>query len=219
LFTATSSPETVPFIVNSPKLIPLVLFSLRDHRWKLADFGTASQATSKGLNTTRLSRGTSSYRAPEILREDARYNNKADIFALGCIIYEIVTCRKLFASDFAVWEYAMKKDPLLPRIWPDCVIGSPFHVLGRLADELVEIEVSKRPGATEVARKLEMIKVTDLRENQSLDLPKDLEGNVLETTDGIASLAAAGDEATQPFKAVFIPLYANSSGTGIEATT
>jgi hypothetical protein len=137
------------------------------------------------------------------------------MFALGCIIYEVVTCRKLFASDFAVWEHAMKKDPLLLRIWPDCVVGSPFHGLGRLADELVEIEVLKRPGAAEVTRKLEMIKATDPRGNQSLDLSKDLEGNAPETTDEIAALAPAGDQATQPFEAVFTPLYANSSGSGI----
>ena len=63
------------------------------------------------------------------------------MFALGCIIYEIVTRKKLFSGDVAVWVYASKKDPLVPRIWPDSTIGSMIHSLGRLVHELVEIEV------------------------------------------------------------------------------
>ena len=62
-----------------------------------SDFGSASKATSKRLNTTYKARGTESYRAPEVL-ENNRFNNPADIFALGCIIYEILTGRKPFPA-------------------------------------------------------------------------------------------------------------------------
>ena len=50
-------------------------------------------------------------------------------------------------SDIALWVYYSSKNPLILSIWPDCVVGSTFHGLGRMAHELVEIEVSKRPGA------------------------------------------------------------------------
>src|SRR5437667_3367776 len=47
--------------------LTIVLYSEKSRCWKIADFGTASRATSKRLNTTRYSRGTAGYRAPEIL--------------------------------------------------------------------------------------------------------------------------------------------------------
>jgi len=51
--------------------------------------------------------GTPSYRAPELLRGvDFVYTNKVDIWALGCIFYELLFGRKAFAGDFAVREYS-----------------------------------------------------------------------------------------------------------------
>lgn len=54
-------------------LLTLVLYSEQYKCWKIADFGTASTATSKRLNTTRYARGTAGYRAPEILVKEAKY--------------------------------------------------------------------------------------------------------------------------------------------------
>jgi len=83
-----------------------VLFSSVQNCWKIGDFGTASSATSKRLHTTRYSRGTTGYRAPELLDSgNPRFNNKADIFALGCIIYEVLTGTKLFVDDFKIHSY------------------------------------------------------------------------------------------------------------------
>lgn len=137
------------------------------------------------------------------------------MFALGCIVYEVVARRKLFAGDVAVWVYASKKDLLLPRIWPDCVVGSTFHCLGRLAHELVEIEVSKRPGAAEVGRKLELLKEIARRRILSFGQSEDLQDNALENDYEFVTLATAEGQVTHPFEVVFTPLYANSSGTGI----
>jgi len=38
--------------------------------------------------------------------ENAKFNNKVDIFALGCILYEVSTGVKLFTSDFAIHDYS-----------------------------------------------------------------------------------------------------------------
>jgi len=77
-------------------LILVILYSAARKYWKLADFGSASVGTSKQLNTTKQARGTEGYRAPEILTPKGKCNNKADLFALDCVIYEIVTADKLF---------------------------------------------------------------------------------------------------------------------------
>ena len=94
---------------REPKLIKIVLYSPRDERWKLADLGSVADGTSKHFNTTRYSRGTACYRAPEILKTPAKYNNKADMWALGCIVYELSTREKAFPNDWAILEYSTSR--------------------------------------------------------------------------------------------------------------
>jgi serine/threonine protein kinase len=62
-------------------------------------------ATSKKLYTTRYARGTSSYRAPELVHERSTFNNKVDIWAAGCILFEVVFAKKAFTNDHAVQDY------------------------------------------------------------------------------------------------------------------
>jgi serine/threonine protein kinase len=130
-----------------------VLFSEQYRCWKLADFGSASQASSKRLNTTHLSRGTESYRAPEVVK-DGRFNNRSDIFALGCIIFEIITGQKLFPTDWAVLQYALEARSIFPDRWPTAAPGSRLYMLGKLASTLLEIDPTLRPGAEETRKRL-----------------------------------------------------------------
>lgn len=52
-----------------------VLYSRGQDAWKLADFGTAAEGTSQGTYTTDYARGTTSYRAPELIRNKGVYNH------------------------------------------------------------------------------------------------------------------------------------------------
>jgi serine/threonine protein kinase len=103
--------------------------------------------------TTFLSRGTTSYRAPEIL-ESNKYNNRADIFALGCIIFELVTGQRLFSTDWAVLEHARSKKSIFPEQWPPAIPGSLLYRLGHLTSTLLIIEPMERPGASNVLQQL-----------------------------------------------------------------
>ena len=58
----------------------------------LIDFGAAARAGSWGRE------GTAGYVAPERLRDEA-WDSRADLYALGCIWYELVTGQPVFASD------------------------------------------------------------------------------------------------------------------------
>jgi serine/threonine protein kinase len=89
------------------------LYSRRAQTWKIADFGLTTEGTSKhpiiGVNAT----GTPSYRAPELIRGvDYVYTNKVDLWALGCIFYELLFGRKAFAGDYAVREYSASPELL-----------------------------------------------------------------------------------------------------------
>ena len=99
-------PSNGALTVSATKADQIVLYSPRDQRWKLADLGSVADGTSKHFNTTRYSRGTACYRAPEILKNPAKYNNKADMWALGCIVYELSTREKAFPNDWAILEYS-----------------------------------------------------------------------------------------------------------------
>src|SRR5271170_2552875 len=48
------------------KLLTLVLYSLKDQAWKIADFGLTTEGSSTRSHTTQYAHGTPSYRAPEI---------------------------------------------------------------------------------------------------------------------------------------------------------
>ena len=85
--------------------IIIVLYSCQENSWKITDFGLTSEGTSNHACTTRYARGTSSYRAPELLSR-RKFSNKVDIWAVGCILYEVVFLRKAFLGDGDVLMYA-----------------------------------------------------------------------------------------------------------------
>lgn len=55
---------------------------------KIADFGLAKELGSKGSKHTDYV-ATRWYRAPELLLQFTNYDKKVDIFALGCIAFEL----------------------------------------------------------------------------------------------------------------------------------
>jgi len=107
----------------------------------LTDFGSTSLATWKGLVTTSLAHSTASYRAPEVLKYKS--NSRTDIFALGCIIFEIITTKRLFSGDWEVQEYAQKGYPIFPDRWPVVTQGSRLHDLGQLTSTLLSVNREK----------------------------------------------------------------------------
>jgi serine/threonine protein kinase len=82
-----------------------VFYSSRSEHWKIGDFGLTAEGTSKRAQTTFYSRGTAGYRAPELVRELGTYSSKVDIWAIGCIFFELIFLTPAFSNDFYVGEY------------------------------------------------------------------------------------------------------------------
>jgi serine/threonine protein kinase len=119
----------------------------------LADFGLTSEGTSQALRRTELGRGTEGYRAPEILREDQNgYNNKSDIWAMGCILYELAVGQKMFRTDHAVQEFDRLRRP------KEIVLNEAFNdecrtQLISTVNIMVKSSVSSRPAASALVKR------------------------------------------------------------------
>jgi len=119
-----------------------VLFSAKTQTWKIADFGLAQQGTSEAQITSRNARGKAGYRAPELVQEGVgKFSTKSDIWALGCILHEVITGAKPFPSDAAVYNYSLAEWPL-PQHHPRSEFLHVFRIPG-----LLYVHPADRPAA------------------------------------------------------------------------
>jgi serine/threonine protein kinase len=112
--------------------------------------GTGSQAY-----TTNYSRGTPSYRAPELIT-NGKYNNKVDIWAIGCILFELVFREKAFVGDYAVLQYHQLPGELSVPMkdgW-DMAQQSSFT---ELIHRLLDLNPIRRPEADKLMMSLKTI--------------------------------------------------------------
>lgn len=91
-------------------LTQIVLLSLTTGLWKIADFGLTREGTSTGNRRTEHANGTASYRAPEMFQgSHGTFNNKVDIWALGCIMFELFTRQRAFDNDIDYGVYIARR--------------------------------------------------------------------------------------------------------------
>lgn len=120
------------------------MFISNDNRIKIGDFGISKQLDLNNKYAT-TSIGTYNYMAPEVV-QGKNYNNKVDIWAFGCIIYELLTLNVCFQSkslygfvDMIINKShgTINKEIYNPK-WQD------------LIDLLLEKDYKKRPDINEI---------------------------------------------------------------------
>jgi predicted Ser/Thr protein kinase len=113
---------------------------------KLIDFGVARVgAGSHGLTATGMAVGTPGYMAPEQARGEAKIDSRADVFALGCVIFECLTGRPAFQADHPLALLAkilLDEVPRVAELRADCPGWLDALVAAMLAKDR-----SRRPGA------------------------------------------------------------------------
>lgn len=135
----------------------LVLYSCEDNNWKITDFGLTTEGTSRRALTTKYSRGTASYRAPELFSAAPKFTNKIDIWALGCVFHEVIYLEKAFAEDYNVRKYSeAQKDFSLPGKSPIICDDAMFAVVKDAIQQMLKRDPSKRPTALWVENKLKV---------------------------------------------------------------
>ena len=97
----------------------------------LSDFGLAKLVSEAGSSVTAAGGivGTPHYIAPEVW-EGQGTTAQSDIYALGCILYELLTGEKLFGGESPpAVMMAHFNAPVLPQSWPEGVPPAVTDVL------------------------------------------------------------------------------------------
>ncbi len=87
----------------------------RDHAF-LTDFGITRHDDEERLTRTGLALGSADYMAPEQARGDG-VDARADIYSLGCVLYEMLTGRLVFDRGGELekmWAHVHERPPRLP---------------------------------------------------------------------------------------------------------
>ncbi len=116
----------------------------RDFRAKILDFGLARPRTEDGALLTRQGAflGTPAYVSPEQAR-GLDVDNRADLFSLGCVLYEMSAGRRPFVGvdTMAVLTSLISEQPRDPQSYnPDVP-----PALAMLIMQLLEKDASRRP--------------------------------------------------------------------------
>jgi serine/threonine protein kinase len=119
-------------------LKPQNLFRTTDGTWKLLDFGIAILADSSGTLTRGGVIGTPAYMAPEQAKGEP-VDHRADVYALGAVIYRCLTGRAPFAArDTPSLLYAVVHVmPLRPSAL------SPWRELPPALDDVLLLALAK----------------------------------------------------------------------------
>ena len=136
--------------------LTLVFFCSADGNWKIGDFGFVRAGSSVVAKQSLFGHGTAGYRAFELLREiDGNFTNKVDIFALGCIIFEMVTKKQAFCGDWDVREYALSQPPTPLNVEFAVPVDEAFRSLFvTIIHETLRSDPSSRPSARGLLREI-----------------------------------------------------------------
>jgi serine/threonine-protein kinase len=124
-------------------LKPANLLLTQNRQLKLTDFGIARDTTATALTAAGRTVGTYAYMAPEQIRGKPPVDKKTDLYALGCVLFEMLTGETPFSSDNQgeMLMMHLKDDP--PRV-TSLAPNVPIW-LEELIFDLLEKDPDKRP--------------------------------------------------------------------------
>lgn len=144
-------------------------------RTKILDFGIAKLAREQehaSMRTqTNTMLGTPYYMSPEQAQGSGKVDAKTDVYAVGIIVYEMLTGKPPFSGD-GLGELIVKHMSEPPPLLSETAPGSPPE-LQQLVARLLEKDRNKRPTMVEVVEQLESLaeKYPRARNRLSQSLP------------------------------------------------
>src|SRR5262245_2362856 len=139
-------------------LKPSNLLMTKDGKLKLADFGIARDNDMTALTAAGRTVGTFAYMAPEQIKGGPDVTSKADLYALGCVLFELLTGAPPFSGENAgelLMQHMERKPVRVATLVLDCPVW-----LDILIGQLLEKDPEKRPrDAATVSRALTEVEV------------------------------------------------------------
>jgi serine/threonine-protein kinase len=92
---------------------------------KLTDFGIARDTTATALTAAGKTVGTYAYMAPEQIRGKPPVDKKTDLYALGCVLFEMIAGETPFVSENQgemLMQHLQEEPPRITSLVPDCPI-------------------------------------------------------------------------------------------------
>ena len=118
----------------------------------LGDFGIARDTHASDITAQGVTVGTYSYMSPEQITADRHIDGRADIYSLGCVIFEMLTGQPPFSgANFAqVWDQHMHKPPPSVRgLGVDCP-----EWLDQLIRKLLSKQTDDRPSSAQAVEEM-----------------------------------------------------------------
>ncbi len=120
---------------------------------RLSDFGLATVVAATKITAAGRTMGTFPYMAPEQIRGRPPVSAQTDLYALGCVLFEMLAGRPPFIGENAaevMHKHLQEPPPRVTEFDPDCPAS-----LDQLISDLLKKEPSDRPeSAFVVARRL-----------------------------------------------------------------
>jgi serine/threonine protein kinase len=131
------------------------MFSLESQCWKIGDFHLTTIGDGETFPSSH-GRGTPGYRAPELVaREIGRYSYKVDIFAMGCILFQLLKQERAFDDDLEVFTATRQQEyPDLGRKPSFVASEATFDFLNTLIRQMLSFNPTVRPTAKQVYEEL-----------------------------------------------------------------
>jgi serine/threonine-protein kinase len=124
-------------------LKPSNLLLTEDDKIKLSDFGLARDMDASALTATGRTMGTYAYMAPEQIRGSPPISHKTDLYALGCVFFEMLTGKRPFESETpaeVLFQHMSGTPARVATLALDCPIW-----LDSLIDQLLQKDPAHRP--------------------------------------------------------------------------
>jgi serine/threonine protein kinase len=75
------------------------------------------------------------------------FTNKVDIWAFGCIVYELMARKQAFSGDFSVLQYSSFSTEFELPDFPSAYSRKSKCILGQLINSTLEVDETRRPSA------------------------------------------------------------------------
>ena len=126
------------------------MFLTREDKIKIGDLGVARELN-QTANMAHTVVGTPYYLSPELC-EEKPYNNKSDIWSLGCVLYELCTLRHPFE---ATNQGALALKILRAQYAP--IPATYSRSLKDLVDRMLTKDYRKRPDIEQILKLESMV--------------------------------------------------------------